>query len=122
MARRKSDKRLLGTWQSDRRRTMKNWRWPRGASTQYRKRFAAIFGKLRIRYTRQKIYSELNGDLDSLSYEVIAADPESVAIRCKMGIADECERITHIHFEGDKYYWITIGPNLVEWFKRINSK
>ncbi len=47
----KIDRRLLGTWRSDRRKTMAEWVWPRTMKVDRRKWFAGLFGHLRVRYT-----------------------------------------------------------------------
>jgi hypothetical protein len=114
----KTDKRLLGTWKSDRRKTMAEWNWPKGYPTQKRKKVAAMFGKLTIRYTRTRIYSEFEDLRESDSYQVVAADSDSVAIVCWSSLLKE-NRIWHLHFEGD-FFWIAIGP-CREWFKRVKK-
>lgn len=120
MAQAKSDKRLLGTWRSDRRRTMKDWVWPRYTRAERRKRFAAIFGHLMLRYTRQRIHSDLKGSKDSQPYRVLTGDTDSVTIQ--HGSAQLGDRvIQHIHFDGDQYYWIALGDRNREWFKRIKT-
>ena len=113
------DTRLLGTWKSDLRKTKqaaREWHELPEAKTKHLKR---LFGKVRIRYTRTRIYWEGFGEKFVDRYQVVAKDATSVAILAP-GIIDEDEQeIGHIHFEG-KYYWV--WPDLAsypEYFKRI---
>ena len=114
-----ADMRLLGTWRSDRRRTLKEWVWKRGTPPKRRKLIRDIFGHLTIRYTRQRMHSDFKGQKDSQPYKVIGSDSDSVAIMSYVGWMEE-RRIYHIHFEGERYYWITIGRQR-EWFKRVRN-
>lgn len=120
MAQAKSDKRLLGAWRSDRRRTMKDWSWPKSMRAERRKRFAALFSHLTVRYTRQRIHTDLKGYRNSQPYEVVASDSDSVAILCESALLGG-RRIQHIHFDGDDYYWIEILERQREWFKRVKE-
>jgi hypothetical protein len=114
----KTDKRLLGTWRSDRRLTLKDRVWRRGWSGQKRKKIASIFGHLTLRYTRSRLYSDYRGHKAITKYEVVAADSDSVAIRTWDSLLKEW-RIRHIHFAGD-HYWISIASGWNrEWFKQV---
>jgi hypothetical protein len=119
MAAVKTDKRLLGTWRSDRRRTMQDWVWPQGTRNERRNRFSEVFGRLTIRYTRQKIHFDLNGRKDSQAYEVLGSDANSVAILHNQGGA-EGGIILHIQFEWKDLYWVPLGHNR-EYFKRVKT-
>ena len=113
----KTDKRLLGTWKSDKRRTFKDHVPPRRLRGKRLDRFKAIFGKLIVRYTRRKIHSEYQGSRDSIDYEVLGSDADSVVIMVSGQVA-ALRRIQHVHFEG-KYYWITLD-GMREYFRRID--
>src|ERR1044071_8010800 len=104
----KSDKRLLGTWKSDRRRTIKELRFRPGLARKHREYLRASFGHLRIKYTRRQIHGTLRDYHFSQPYEVLASDAISVAIRSYYEITDEW-LISHIHFHGDRHYWISFG-------------
>ena len=112
----KFDKRLLGTWQSDRRRTLRDWIWPANLSAAKLKRAGNIFGHLTIRYTREYAHTEFRGVRESTQYQLIAADSSSVAVTSFSTLLGE-KRIQHIHFENG-CYWVSVGRNR-EWFKRI---
>ena len=103
------DKRLIGTWQSDRRRTMGEWIYARRRTPKRRKQIADIFGHLTLRFTRSRLHSEFKGHRDVQEYKVVASDSDSVAIVHWNGLLEE-RRIQHIHFEGE-YYWIALGRN-----------
>lgn len=113
------DKRLLGTWQSDLRKTKQAAREWRNLPEAKLKKLKLLFGKLRVRFTRTRIYRDFEGEKSVWPYQVVAKDAHSVAI-LGPGIMDEDEQeIYHIHFEG-KYHWV--WPDLAsfpEYFKRI---
>lgn len=117
---RKYDRRLIGTWQSDRRRTFRNFKPnPQSTPQQFRK-LKALFGKMRVRWTRTKVYSSSDGiDWTSDRYEIVASDWSSVVVRYRSPIVDE-DVLQQIHFS-DGYYYLCLGMGggLVEWFKRI---
>jgi len=108
------DRRLLGSWRSDRRKTMAEFAWPRSMKADRRKWFAGLFGHLKLRYTPRYVYSDLKGFCERDRYEVVAMDADSVAIVYGAG------QILHIHFEDD-WYWISCGRQR-EWFKRVKAK
>ncbi|MBN1359869.1 MAG: hypothetical protein JW993_04720 [Sedimentisphaerales bacterium] len=120
------DTRLLGTWQSDLRKTKQAAREWCDLPEAKRKKLNLIFGKLRVRFTRTRIYREFDGSnsvfessKSVVRYQVVAKDYHSVAILAP-GIFDEDEQeIYHIHFEG-KYHWVWPDlPAFPEYFKRI---
>jgi hypothetical protein len=115
----KTDKRLLGTWHSDRRRTLKELRFRPGLSRKHRDYLRASFGYLRVRYTRRQIHGVLRDYRFSQPYEVLASDAISVAIRHYYELTDEW-LITHIHFHDDRHYWISVGF-IREWFRRVKD-
>jgi hypothetical protein len=113
----KTDKRLLGTWKSDRRRTFKDFVPPRRLRGRKLNRFKTIFGKLTVRYTRHKVHSDYEGSLQSVDYELLGSDADSVVIMVS-GQVPADSKIQHIHFEG-KYYWISL-EGLREYFRRVD--
>jgi hypothetical protein len=117
MAKPKIDSRLLGTWQSDRRRTFQYFRPKPGCSAASLRKFKSLFGKLIIRWGRHKSYSELNGYRSTAPYEVVASDSRSVVIRYFDTLVEE-DRLRQIHFDGD-HYWIAVGGRFCEYFRRV---
>jgi hypothetical protein len=109
----KADRRLLGTWRSDRRRTLQHYK-PGPKSTPRRWwKFRSIFGKLTVRWTARRWYSDFEGSRTSAPYEVVASDETSVVVR---GV--DSKELVHIHFEGD-YYWMAKHGTHCEYFKRV---
>ncbi len=114
------DKRLLGTWKSDLRRTAREARERHLLPEDKIRKLKCCFGKLRVRFTRTRIYSDFQGEKTIEPYRIVAKDARSVAILAPGLILKEEEEIAHIHFE-DNYYWV--WPELArfpEYFKRIN--
>lgn len=117
----KFDRRLIGTWKSDRRRTFLHYKPPEDFTSEKLDKFKSVFGKLTIRWGRGKYYTLLNGFRDVQSYEIVASDHDSVVVRIRHEIyGHDCLR--QICFDGD-HYWIALdGGDLCEWFKRVKSK
>src|ERR1043166_1017472 len=115
----KTDKRLLGTWRSDRKRTVVDWRFDRRVTPVQRRKFFDIFGRLRLTYTRTRIRGPLPDYEYTLRYEVLASDSDSVAIRYEDRQLGEW-RVQHIHFKGRNRYWIALGQNR-DWFRRATD-
>lgn len=111
-----ADKRLRGTWRSDRRKTFQYYPDKSVSQAKLRK-FKALFGKMVVRWGRTKYHSELNGQRWSTPFEIVASDDSSVVIRSHDSILD-ADALTQIHFEGD-YYWVAVDGRLVEWFRRV---
>ena len=135
----KTDKRLLGTWKSDARRTLKEWHWKKNLSPKRIGKCKTIFGKSEAVYTKTKIISRLrhrNWE-SAICYRVLGVDENSVAIAIfgepkiknwkkydpdLLDLAKEIyakPRIAHIHFV-DNYYWISFGKNR-EFFRKIHG-
>ena len=75
------DKRLLGTWRSDKRQTFREWPWrPRTPAARKRK-LKKFFGKLEVRFTVRRIELRLRDWKYVGPYEVLGWDANSVAIR-----------------------------------------
>jgi len=115
-----TDKRLLGTWRTDRGRTVAEWRFSKRLTRQKRRKFLAIFGKLRVTYTRTRIRGIYGDYRFTQRYEVVAKDSDSVAIRYEDTQVTGQWRIQHVHFEGQNRYWIALGRNR-EWFRRVTD-
>jgi hypothetical protein len=111
------DRRLLGTWQSDRRRTFRHFRPKPGCSPQALAKFKAIFGKLVVRWGRGKYHTELAGLRESAEFEIVASDSRSVVVRYQDAFFEEA-RLQQIHFAGD-WYFIALSGGLCEYFRRV---
>jgi hypothetical protein len=111
------DKRLLGTWCSDARRTGKEISARNDIPKTQKKRLKKFFGKLQIKYTRARAYATLDGSTESWSYKVVGKDSTSVVILGRTE-PEESPLLTHIHFE-EPFFWISLGNGRIrEFFKR----
>jgi hypothetical protein len=111
------DRRLWGTWRSDRRRTFQFFKPKSGAKPATVRKLKSLFGKMTVRWTARRCHIELNGQSWSEPYEVVAKDANSVVVRVR-GIGDALE-LAQIHFEGD-YYWVATILPMNEYFRRID--
>ncbi len=139
------DKRLIGTWKSDKARTLAHYTFRKGVTSRTKKRFGKLFGKLTKIYTRTQWTSFLKKtDECAGRYRVLAKDKHSVAIWIEDGAyknpataakAAQAEKdyphlfstgrnISHIQFEDEDHYWITVRllPGLREYFRRVKPK
>lgn len=112
-----TDRRLLGTWKSDRRKTFEHFRPKRGCSAKGLAKFKGLFGKLVIHWTRQRVRCELNGETWSSSYRLIARDDASVVVEFEEPYFPG-KRLQQIQFQND-HYWIALD-NITEWFRRLS--
>lgn len=111
------DRRLIGTWKSDGRKTAEEIAARRDIPANKKQTLQKIFGKLEIRYTATQCYSQFGDHVSVSRYQVVAKDSSSVALVVLNPVAGK--QIVHIHFEGNRY-WITLGSGRMrEWFKRI---
>ena len=114
----KFDKRLIGTWKSDRRRTFQHYKAKPGTDPKQLRKLKSLFGKMTIRWGRGKHHSDLEGSLSSAEYEIIGRDSSSVVVRLWDDLLQEYQ-VRQIHFEED-YYFITVWGGLCEYFRRIS--
>lgn len=125
---------LIGTWRSDKRRTLAAFHRYHTLEGAEKRRVGSLFGKLVLRYTPERLHFSLRGTEWTAKYHVVAADSESVVLRIHSDdlwrkavpfTADivkqmSAPRLQHIHFRrgnGYQNYWIGCGT-FCEWFKR----
>jgi hypothetical protein len=114
------DSRLLGTWRSDAPTTVRELAVRRDMKLAKHKELARMFGKLELRYTRNRCYSRYEGHESVSKYKVVAKDKYSVAVVSASPVAGR--QIVHIHFAGSRY-WVPLGSSgLREFFKRVKPK
>jgi hypothetical protein len=80
-----------------------------------------MFGKMVVRWGYGKCRFDLDGDVTTGRYEVIASDDDSVVIRL-FGSVPGAGRLLQVHFEGDNRYWIRCDVNFSECFKRLVTR
>jgi hypothetical protein len=122
------DKRLIGTWRSDKRRTAREIRARRDIPAGKRRtQLVSIFGKLTLRYTRSKCYTEFNGTKEVRPLRIVAKDSGGVVVLGTTPLSNQ-DLIYHIRFEApsgpsDKpqYYWISLGQ-FREYFRRLRAR
>jgi hypothetical protein len=114
------DPRLIGTWRSDKRKTLVEIATRRDLRSVKKKKLADLFGKLKLRYTRTRCYSRFETYKSVSKYEVVAKDDYGVVI---VGVTPEVgKQIWHIHFERNRY-WIYLGSSGIrEFFRRVPGK
>ncbi len=139
----KTDKRLLGTWKSDRVRTFKEWRFTKRLSQKRKTWFKSLFGKLEITYSRTCARSVLPHRKweQSQRYAIVATDETSVAIvlfgkilvknqrhfePVNLQLLDEFldprPQIQHLHFDNN-HYWISLGNGRNrEFFRKLRHR
>lgn len=121
---RQTDKRLIGTWQSDADRTIAELRQRRPVDEKQEAALRKLFGKLRITYTETTYTTELNGVTESNRYEVLGRDKHSVVIR-EINPKPPILEVTEfgvIHFDGPDCFWVyTEVGGLCEFFKRVRQ-
>ena len=111
------DKRLLGTWQSDRRRTFRDYVLPKKMTAAQRRRYKALFGKLIVRWTARFCFTQLDDSKWKDPYELIGRDSVSVVVRAYNEVFEET-RLTQVFFENNHYwFWTPWGSR--EFFRRI---
>ena len=112
----KVDKRLLGTWRSDEKRTIKLWRYKQDLTDEQKLQFESIFGKLVRRFTATHSYSEFDNDKSEARYAVIASDSRSVVIAASSAGEPELQQI----FFEEGFIYVFSGYN-VEFFRRVEA-
>jgi hypothetical protein len=111
---RRADARLLGTWRSDKERTVRFWRYTEEPDAARRKDFERLLGKLTRRFTETRAYGEFEGDTWSDEYWVVDSDARSVVVAYR---DDSTYTLQQIFFEKDSIYLVA-GYNL-EFFRRV---
>jgi len=122
MATRKSAARLLiGTWRSDRKRTISQWVWPKRLAGRRRKEFEAIFGKMQVRYTKSRHYSKFDGRTWSSPYRVLWSREGPIFPQLVLLFkGKDGETAQHIFFDSPNSFYIQ-GGKCAEFFKRVRS-
>ncbi len=115
---RKTDRRLLGAWRSDKEKTTALWKYTKEISDENRQKFEAIFGKLTWRITARRWEAEYEDQKWGSPYSVVAADKKSVVIS-HPGEPGEQPELKQYFFEGE-YMYVVAGNN-IEFFKRIEA-
>lgn len=101
-----------------------------------KRKFASLFGRLALRYSRGRVYITLGNVKWAAKYDIVAQDSDSIVLRihsediwkradpAMTDILKQASepRLQHIQFRtlsGHKYYWVGFGA-FCEWFKRVD--
>ena len=119
----KSDSRLLGTWKSDADATIAHRKTTRPVTEQNEAAMRKLFGKMLVTYTAKHYTWELDGTTETLPYQVVNKDAESVTIKVNVKIMSNGEPVTlRIRFPDADTYWVdtvTELMNFSECFRRV---
>jgi hypothetical protein len=123
------DRRLLGSWKSDKRRTLRELRKFKGFPEKTIQLLGKkIYGRLIHRWERTTLKTSMGGAFSSQKYSVLAKDEGSVALWIAAdpeSWLEEKDHILHLRFDGPDWYWIPVlcfrhGLSR-EWFKRLED-
>jgi hypothetical protein len=112
-----TDPRLLGRWQSDRRKTFHAVTLHRAPPDILRK-FKNLFGKLVITWGPTTVTHEMGAYKETGTYRIIARNEHSVVVKVS-GMKSFSGDLEHLHFEGDRYS-IHAGV-IIEWFRKMKE-
>ena len=90
---RKTDRRLLGAWRSDKEKTTALWKYTKEISDENRQKFEAIFGKLTWRITARRWEAEYEDQKWGSPYSVVAASMNNDYKIEKERLASERKRL-----------------------------
>jgi hypothetical protein len=111
-------KRLIGTWRSDRGRTMENWVFPNRLAAGKLRFFESIFGKNTWRFTRHLCFGAFEDATWRVRYEILWASEQSVVVLFKAKAGESCH---HLFFDEEFFYFSAGGAGNVEYFKRVQA-
>jgi hypothetical protein len=114
-----TDRRLLGTWKSDRRRTARDINARTDFTPRHKKLLIAMFGRLVLRYTPTRCYATLDETTTVSRYTVVGKNADEALLVSHDETGTLGDGLQHIRFEAD-FYWISLGP-FREFFRRIDA-
>jgi len=113
------DERLIGTWISDKDKTIKWLRENRKYSDERLERVFKIYGKLKLTISKTKVISEYDGNVEEQPIEIIAIEGDTIAIKAVDGLSN-CPEIRIIRIEDENTYSIYQDMfDIREYFRRI---
>ena len=112
---------LLGTWRSDRKRTIAQWIYPKRLADDRRKHFEAIFGKLRYHYTATTLTSKLGARVSKGRYKILWSQEGPIFPQILILVSSkDGEAVQHVYFDSPNSFYIHAGK-CIEFFKRVRS-
>ena len=112
---RKLAQRLIGEWRSDRKRTIEAWRGYPPGSPKFQKILRRDLGKLSLRYTKSRCFSDFEGMRSSERYRVVWTGKDSLFV---VSCSGPQEAGQHIHFSSPTQYWVHVGKYW-EYFTKV---
>lgn len=113
------DRRLFGTWKSDRRRTFRDG-IPQIVPEDKRAFYRNIFGKLTVHWGRNRYWSNYAGYRDRGRYEVLRIEGPDLLLQYWNG-PEGGPQLHRIHFEGKYRYWLELDNGTREYFRRCRA-
>ena len=98
--------------------TFRHYQLPAKMTPAKRRRFRALFGKLKVRWGTRYVYTEYEGAKSKDEYRIIAIDADSVVVRCYSELFER-EVLMQIYFEDDHYWFCTLW-GFREYFRRVS--
>jgi len=113
-----TDPRLLGRWQSDRRKTFHSITLHRATPAALRK-FKGLFGKLIVTWGPTTVTSEMGDYKDTSTYRIIARNEHSIVVKVSGPSMPLFGNVQQLHFDGD-HYGVYAGV-IIEWFRKMKE-
>jgi hypothetical protein len=111
-------RKLVGTWRSDRARSMENWVFPKRIAAKKLRFFESIFGNSTWRFTLTSCSSTFKKLKFKERYKIIWANEDSAVVVFTAKGKEICH---HLFFEG-KHFYMSIGrAGNAEYFKKLRA-
>lgn len=110
-------RKLKGKWQSDSKKTMSRWVFPKRIAGARLKFWKSVFGKNEWRFTATRVYGDFEGRKSISRYRILWADEWSAVIAFER---ESGEKIHHLFFDEPWFYFLA-GRDIVEYFRRAGD-
>ena len=108
---------LIGTWRSDKERTVAAWGESPPGSPAFQKILLRDLGKLTVRYTAKRSSASFDGHDSSERYRVVWQSSSSVFV---VSGPKRSESGQLVSFESPSVYWVHVG-RFVEFFSKVQQ-
>jgi hypothetical protein len=102
------DERLLGTWRSDKQRTLAHWQFKDGIDQKAKETISAWFGKLTHTFSKAKVVTVFEDGRFESRYRVIARTESSVTLEYQTEGRSEVDTI----YYGSGYMFKRVGTSV----------
>ena len=114
-----SDDRLIGTWVSDKEKTLSQFREQGISNDKLYDFLNDNLGKLKITYTPYKAIINFDGTITEEKYEILGKDHDSIAIKGKSAFGED--EISILTFDDNYFYTYSELGGYVEYFRKVNQ-